>query len=717
MNLAEALNVVLPELPPTVSGERPPRMDPRVIAREHIEDKQRVLHVLNPGTGQYYIFQPEHWTLLQLFDGQRSWQEIHDAYLGQTGIKADDAYLKGFVQNLEGTHLWFQTPQERSAAMAEKLRNQRYKRLNKKSRWGDLSEITFPAWDPGPYLEWLHQRTRWVFTTGFFLASIALFAAMTAIFVARWDEVGRDTLQYFNFLQKGFWDIAEFWGIFLVIGFIHESAHGLACTHTGGKAWRMGFLLIYLSPAFYCDVTEAWVYGKKWQRIMVMAAGLWSETIVCALATIVWWASPAGGTLHDFCYKIMLIGGVAALAINLNPLVKADGYFIFTELIAIPDLREKATGYWMALMRRSIFRLKVDVPYVTPARRWFYVPYAILSGAYSYVLLTFLARVMYNVLRHYNPDWAFLPPLIFLSFVFRSRIRKALALMKQVYTAHRGTVLAWARQPRGIVAITAMIFFLFLPIWRETVGGRFILEPIQRAVIRAEVPGVVSDVGAAEGQAVAVGQPLLRLRNLQLTSDYAGASTDLQMASARATSAQLLYHGYGPAERQREMAAARTRSLEDKMSLMTLTAPISGVVMTPRLQDFLGRYLTEGTEAVEIADTRTLRARVYIPESDLRNVHVNSPAVLKTDTSVFAISARVSSVSPAPQPLTPGLEPPTQYAGIRPPQHYAIEILVPNADGKLRYGMTGDAKVFVRYRGIAGFVWEYVRDLFARKVW
>ena len=36
----------------------------------------------------------------------------------------------------------------------------------------------------------------------------------------------------------------------------------------------MGFHLIYLTPAFFVDVTEAWVYANRVQRIITMLAGM-----------------------------------------------------------------------------------------------------------------------------------------------------------------------------------------------------------------------------------------------------------------------------------------------------------------------------------------------------------------------------------------------------------------------------------------------------------
>jgi len=156
----------------------------------------------------------------------------------------------------------------------------------------------------------------------------------------------------------------------------------------------MGFLLIYLSPCFFCDVTEAWVFGDKWQRITTMAAGLWSELILCGFATLAWWGLPPGGFVHEISYKIILIAGVAALLINLNPLVKLDGYYIFTEMLEISDLKESSTDFTLSWVKKKIFHLPVSVPPVPWRRRLLFVPYAILSGAYGYVLLFFVIRFL-----------------------------------------------------------------------------------------------------------------------------------------------------------------------------------------------------------------------------------------------------------------------------------------------------------------------------------
>ena len=61
-------------------------------------------------------------------------------------------------------------------------------------------------------------------------------------------------MRYYTFTDKSAADLAEFWLLFCGLGFFHECAHGLTCKHFGGGVHRMGFMLVYLSPAFFCDV-------------------------------------------------------------------------------------------------------------------------------------------------------------------------------------------------------------------------------------------------------------------------------------------------------------------------------------------------------------------------------------------------------------------------------------------------------------------------------
>ena len=65
----------------------------------------------------------------------------------------------------------------------------------------------------------------------------------------------------------------------------------------------------------------------------------------------------------------MLITGVAVVVVNMNPLIKLDGYYAFSEIIGFADIKEKSTAWLSQIVRRKIFRLPVEVDYVPKRRR------------------------------------------------------------------------------------------------------------------------------------------------------------------------------------------------------------------------------------------------------------------------------------------------------------------------------------------------------------
>ncbi len=713
MNLAEALDVALPELPARRASRSFPRIHPKLIAREHIEEGAPTVIAHIPGTSDLYRFSPEQWALAQLFDGQRSYQEVSQQYLAEHGVEFPPQDIQEFADNLRS--FWYQTPQEKY--QAEIQSEHRRTRVRRKSRLGDLARIQFSAWDPDSYLTWLHQRTKFLYSGWFTALTLVLFGFMVYVFVDRWDEIGRDTLRYYSFTDKGFADLAEFWLLFFALGFFHESAHGLTCKHYGGGVHHMGFQLLYLTPTFYVEVTEGWVYANRWQRLAIIIAGIWVELIFCAVATVAWWGTPSGTFVHEMAYKVMLITGVAVVLVNLNPLIKLDGYYFFCELIGIPEIKERSTAFVTGWIRKNIFSLPAEHEYVSHRRAWLYVSYALLSGAYSYLLLLAVARFAYNVLRSYSPEWAFVPAFYLLYLMFRSRGQKLVTFMKGAYLDKKERIRAWLTLPRMLLFASLALLLLLAPIWPQTVQGRFALEPLHRAVVRAEVPGQVVGIFVDEGSRVAAGAPLARLRDLSLESQASRALADSRVAAARSTQAQLKYGAFGATRREYQRLLEQNRTLQEELSRLQLTSPLSGVVTTPRMHDLLGSYLKPGSVVAEIADTSEMKARIYLPEVSMREVRLGARTKVKLDAMGGSASGQVSALGPASTEVEPGLVQVEEYKGIRASTYYVATVVVPNPHSEMKEGMSGTAKIYSRRRSAIGFAWQTARDFFGRKVW
>ena len=697
--------------------KRVPKMDPRLVGRTHVLDGVPVVHVLIPDNHQYYTLPPQDWELIQLFDGERTYEEIAELFTARTGKAVSGDYVLEFATVNAEAAFWSRTLQEKNARFREELAEKRRACTQKKSKWSNLAEITFPAWDPDAVLTKVYDRVRFIFTYQFLLLSLAMFAFAAYVLLSHWTEIGQDNLEFYNFTHKSLADIIEFWVLICVIGCIHEFCHGLACKHTGGESHGMGFLLIYLSPCFYCDTTEAWVYGNRWQRIATAAAGIWSSLIIYSIASFLWWGTAVDSTLHSFAYIVMLASGILPVFINLNPLIKLDGYYIFTDLIDIPDLKENSTLYVSNWVKKNIFRLPVEIPYVTWRRRLLYVPYTLASSFYSYGMLFFVVTFVYNVIHRYNPDWAFVPAALLALVIFKSRTLTLWRFMRLLYLDKKDRAKAWLT-PRHTAALAGFsLLVLFAPVWRETVEGRLVLTPVQRAVVRVEVPGTVMQTNVEEGQDVSAGTPLLRLSNLDMESEAARVGADLRLASARAFQAQMRYTDFATAERHREELTAHDRALQEKMTQLTVLSPVAGTVVTPRVQYLLGTYLAPGSEVMEIADASMLQARVFISATDVGKVRLGAPAALHLDARAGSILGNVTFLAPASSEVEKGLFNQQEYKGIESSRYYVAKIPVSNSGGLLKDGFTGTAKIFVRRRSFAGFAWQGVDDFLGRKLW
>ncbi|MGB8065148.1 MAG: HlyD family efflux transporter periplasmic adaptor subunit [Candidatus Sulfotelmatobacter sp.] len=715
MNIVNALNAALPELPERVVQRSIPKLDPRVIAKEQVENRKPVVIAKMPGAENFIRFEPPQWTLLQAFDGQRSYADISALVLQQTGVHYSEENVREFAEFVQrNTTLFYQSAIERNITLHQKLRGQRLKR----SRFnvGDFSDIIIFQWPHADnYVSRIYPWVRWAYTWWFTLVALAMFVLMAGMWAQRFGEIWRDSFEFYNFTTKSAGDLAEFWLLFAAMAFFHESFHGLTCKHFGANVESMGFSIMYFAPSFFCDITQVWIYGGKWERIATVIAGIWGDLILCFFATMIWWTTVPGMMLHNLAYKVMMVTGIGVSILNLNPLIKLDGYYIFCELIGEPDFKERTSSYLSGWIRK-VFGMPSELEYVPRWRRPFYITYAVLSGIYGYLLLTFLMVFSYHVLHAYSPAWAFIPALAAGYWVFRKRIHSFARFTGLLYLDKKERVGKWMTPLRQIALGGALLLLLFVPIWPDFQDATFVLEPPQHAFVHAAVQGRVTQVFVDEGQRVAAGQPILALENLDLQSELAKARADLRVASARATQSQLRYSGFGTVEHERDNLAEQEHFLSQKADKLEVASPIAGVVATAHLRDLVGSDLEEGAPIAEVVDDSAIRARVYVPEYAMHDVRVGVPLRLRAQSQWLPVSGVIHSISADWVPLDPALGQKEQLAGINPPRFYAADAwLEPSPD--LRPGMTGPAKIQVGRRSLASFLWRFGRDLVTRRLW
>jgi putative peptide zinc metalloprotease protein len=121
---------------------------------------------------------------------------------------------------------------------------------------------------------------------------------------------------------------------------VHELAHAAALVARGGRPRRLGVMIFYLSPAFFCDVSDAWALPVD-QRAPVAAAGIVAHLTLGGLASLAGLAL-SGTTARALVVFVCLCYLYGLL--NALPFVKLDGYVALATSLDVPFLRDRARG-------------------------------------------------------------------------------------------------------------------------------------------------------------------------------------------------------------------------------------------------------------------------------------------------------------------------------------------------------------------------------------
>jgi putative peptide zinc metalloprotease protein len=697
MNLSEALDAALPEIARArFTRNTCPRLDPDLIVREDVLDGEPVIGVLQRGRANYFRFQPAQWKLAQLFNGVRSFDEISALYTAETGTFVAPEDVRFFAENMEENDFWYRTPQERNLALSEKLMAQRGRRAQQKSKI-NIAHITFSAWDPDRYLTWLDRCTgRFIYSHWSVIAAVLLFLFEAAVFIAKWKLLGPDIRLYYTFTHKTVLDIVEFWVLLLALGFIHESAHGLTCKHYGGEVHSMGLMFLYLTPAFYVDVTETWISATKIQRLATIIAGIWVEMVICGLAMIVWTNTQPGPWVHEFTYKIILITGVAVIVMNLNPLIKLDGYYFFTEFIGIPDLKERSTAFVSTWLQSSILRLPIETPVVHKKRIPLFVLYAVVSGAYSYLLLLVVVRLSYNIASHWLAEFALIPAGALALVLFRSRLRSlrdlAMRTWANDFAGHR-----W--QPVHVAAAAAILALFFLPLWRDREDAMFLVEPSHSATLHAALTGRVTAIFVKEGDQVAAGQPLLAMSSPAAASMRSASDSQTSSSRFQAFSAELGGASIGVGAASQNAAVHSGRLADEAQKSLILTAPINGIVLTENPGALLSQDVASGQSLLRVAEAGPASVRIFVPVSALDRIPAGAEVAIIPPGRFYPIRMTLPPLDGETVNLPPGLVARQDYKGLELPAFYSTRMQLPASENIL-LGTAGPARIFGARRSL-----------------
>jgi len=186
-----------------------------------------------------------------------------------------------------------------------------------------------------------------------------------------------------------------------------------------------------------------------------------------------------------------------------------------------------------------------------------------------------------------------------------------------------------------------------------------LLASIHEATFREEVDNAQAKLDGASAQDVQARnnfqrtQALLKPRIVS-QSDYDAAVKAFKMAESKVESAQ-----------------AAVQQAKINLGFCKLYAPMDGVILKRGIED--GTLAGPGTSAFTMADTRQVKAVFGVPDTVAKKLQLGQRLSIRTDAyAKREFSGTITRIAPDADPTT---------------RLFAIEITIPNADGRLKTGM------------------------------
>jgi putative peptide zinc metalloprotease protein len=658
-------------------GLRRPKLRLDLRISEQTAGGKRSYVIKIPETSSYYRFGALEYEMLRLCDGSRTPEELAKAINARhPEISLSETHAIEFLDTVEPA-IWERSSREQNVALLERLREERKSNIDHSS----IFNIRFRPWNPDKLLSAVAPHLRWVFTRGFVLFSAVLCLTALYLLVANWTRIVQDTEALYSFESRSFYDICWFWILLLGLEAIHEFGHGLACKHFGGEVRQMGFSLVYFTPSFYLDTTDMLLLERRW-RHWVIFSGIWIELVVWGVATLVWALTLPGTLINDLAYMTLLLSGIDTLVWNLNPLIKADGYYALADYLDIDNLAENSLEYLRAWARKYILREQIDLPVAASRLRRIFLTYGpafIVNSVTMAALLILFAR---NVLINVFGDWGYLFSAGLVYFLARKSLRASWQMVRNWLGQRKEQRMDWKLSRMQQAAVLGFTFLLLVP----------------------PVPSKV-------------GQVLGLLQNPEVEANALRLSQELALASSGVRSDEFRSDTELAAEANRDRVRLQTElSLAtEKKNALEIRASSDGTITTPMLDQKVGEFIPAGNEFCQIVDRRTVRARILVRDWELQDVKPGAVVYLKLLAFPYrTYSVVVEQILPAAALDRPVAQPDKiEHLGRELTNYFALVVDLQNTDDSLREGMTGTAKLTGKRRPLAWLagrsVWRWLR--------
>jgi putative peptide zinc metalloprotease protein len=584
----------------------------------------------DPSTERFHRFSPPAYFIIGLMDGRRTVREVWETTTARLG---DDAPTQDEVihllSQLHGADaLQCDVPPD-TAELLDRYDRQR--RRTWQSRLFSVFGWRASLFDPERLLQRLLPLVRPLFGWPGAVLCLAVVGPALVLAASHWGDLTANVMDRVLAPQN----LVLLWLSFPLLKILHEFGHAFAVKVFGGEVHDMGIMLLVLTPVPYVDASSAWAFRDKWRRIAVGAAGMAVELFVAALALFVW-LNAEPGMVRTVAYNAVFLAGTSTILFNANPLLRFDGYYILMDLLEIPNLRSRATGYIGYLCERYLFgRREAEVPVATPGERAWFVAYGIASFVYR--ILIAVAIILFIAGKFFVVGVL----LAALAAIAWGAVPAAKGVAYLVASPRLRRVRTRAVAVSTLVVAALVVVTCLVPVPLRSRAEGVVWLP-DEAFVRAGTEGFVARVAARPGSPVRAGDVLIECRDPVLAAQVAMLEARVRELEARydeqrladLVKAQMIKEDLQYAAES--LAQARRRAAE-----LVIRSGADGTFVAPFAEDLPGRFVRKGELLGHVADPGPMTVRVVVPQATIDLVRHRTAGVQ------VRLAERVADILPA----------------------------------------------------------------------
>lgn len=587
-------------------AELKPRLVPQARVHRHVYRGQVWYVVQDQTGGRYHRLSPEAYALVKGMDGSKSVQILWE--LANTGGEGDACTQNEVVDLLVQMHAADLLQVDSAPDSVALFQRYNKKRIATLKQWFlNPMSLKLPLVDPDNFLSCWAPSLAWLFsTTGALLWLAVVFPAMF-LAAQHWPELTNNLSD--NVLSSS--NLMVMALVFPAVKLLHELGHGFAAKVWGGAVHEMGVMFLVFAPVPYVDASSSAAFPSKYRRAIVAAAGMLVELFVAALALYAWLLIEPG-IVRAMAFNVMVVAGISTLVVNGNPLLRYDGYYIFTDLIEIPNLAQRGQKYLTYFWDRHVFGAYEAAPvHETESERLWLFCYTPLAWLYR----TF---VTVSVILFIADKFFIFGVLLALWGGFK-------LLAMPLWTAYKHVTgsanLRRRRKAALLVSFSMLIgiwllgFVLPMPLYTSAEGVVWLPD---QSILRAGGNGFFRRWLVSPGVRVKKSTPLYVLEDDLLF-------TELSVATAKAKETEAKYNAEQFTDstkaavlfRQLQGEQEKQAQLEKRVENLMGYANTGGVFVAAQPQDMPGKYFKKGDLIGYVLERDALLARVVVPQDDI----------------------------------------------------------------------------------------------------